>query len=136
MALGTNSIGDFSFIALLGNREPPREQLEIEARPSVNGLTIIRTGSRGTPFRLRSQVDAASYNAAWSTFRQYLSLINDDPQLLIQGGIYSSSEGYMVQVLDVHPVRIGPIKTASGGLNAPSLGWLECDWDLVAIVQV
>lgn len=136
MALGTNSLGDFSFIALLGNREPPRQQLEIEARPSVDGLTIIRTGSRGTPFRLRSQVDAASYNAAWTTFRSYLGLISADPVVLTQGGIVSTAEGYKVQVLDVRPVRIGPIKTASGGLNAPSLGWVECDWDLVAVTQV
>lgn len=136
MALDTNSIGDFSFIALLGNREPPRQQLEIEARPSVDGLTIIRTGSRGTPFRLRSQVDAVSYNAAWTTFRQYLNLTNSDPVVLTQGGIVSTSEGFKVQVLDVRPVRIGPIKTSSGGLNAPSLGWVECDWDLVAVVLV
>jgi hypothetical protein len=136
MALGDNYIGDFRFIALLGNREPPRQQLEIEARPSVDGLTIIRTGSRGTPFRLRSQVDAASYNAAWTTFRQYLNLTNSDPVVLTQGGIVSTSEGFKVQVLDVRPVRIGPIKTSSGGLNAPSLGWVECDWDLVAVVQV
>lgn len=136
MALGTNSIGDFTFIALLGGREPPREQLEIEARPSVDGLTIIRTGSRGTPFRLRSQVDAASYNGAWTTFRQYLALIKSDPVVLTQGGIVSTAEGFKVQVLNVHPVKIGPIKSASGGLNTPSLGWLECDWDLVAVVQV
>ena len=136
MALDTNYIGDFSFIALLGNREPPRQQLEIEARPSVDGLTIIRTGSRGTPFRLRSQVDAVSYNAAWTTFRQYLNLTNSDPVVLTQGGIVSTSEGFKVQVLDVRPVRIGPIKTSSGGLNAPSLGWVECDWDLVAVVLV
>lgn len=135
MPVTTNSIGDFSFIALLGQREPPRQQLEIEARPSVDGLTIIRTGTRGAPFRLRSQVDAASYNAAWTTFRSYLALIAADPVAMIQGGINSTAEGFKVQVLDVRPVKIGPLKTPVGGLNAPSLGWLECDWDLVAIAN-
>lgn len=135
MALGTNQIGDFIFIALLGQREPPRQQLEIEARPSVDGLTIIRTGSRGVPFRLRSQVDQGTYNGAWTTFRSYLALINADPVAMVQGGINSTAEGFKVQVLDVRPVKIGPIKSSSGGLNAPSAAWLECDWDLVAIAN-
>ena len=134
MALDTNSIGSFSFIALLGDLVPPREQLEVSARPAVEGVTVTRTGKRGMPFRLRSQVDQASYAAARATYRQYVDLIRDDPQVLIQGGVVSTSEFYKVQVLDVRAVRIGPIKSASGGLFAPSLGWLECDWDLIAIL--
>lgn len=134
MALDTNSIGNFAFIALHGDPAPPREQLEVSARPAVEGVTVTRTGKRGVPFRMRSQVDQASYETARATYRQYVDLIRDDPQVLIQGGVVSTSEFYKVQVLDVRAVRIGPIKSASGGLNSPSLGWLECDWDLIAIL--
>lgn len=134
MAVTTNSIGNFSFIALLGDPMPPREQLEVAARAAVEGVTVTRTGKRGVPFRLRSMVDQESYTAARATYLQYVDLIRDNPQSLIQGGIDSTSQQYKVQVLDVRAVRIGPLKSPVGGLNSPSLGWLECDWDLIAIL--
>jgi hypothetical protein len=135
MALLDNSIGAHRFIAIYGVPEPPREVLELDERGGTDGTEITKLGIKGRPFQLVTHVDAVSYNFARSTFDQYRLLIADPPVDLIVGGVNSSAANppYKVKVLNVTPIRIDRIAGAVGGLNAPSAGWLECAWDLIAI---
>ncbi len=135
MALLENRIGDFYFLTLLGERQPPKEILTLDERPGVMGTEITREGKKGRPFVLRSFVDAVDYETARLMYDFYRDLIADDPQELVQGGISSTLEGFLVQVLDVSVVESGTCRPGGDGLNAPSNGYIECDWTLLAIPQ-
>ena len=132
-----NSIGEFQFIALQGHPIPPREQPEVISRGGVDGVGVWRTGKRGEPFELVSQVDVASMDGARRLFKQYVDTIAQDPVVLVQDNYDYSAEGWKVVVLDVQQRQRHAIISAVGGLNSPSRAFLECAWKLVAIeIQV
>jgi hypothetical protein len=128
-----NSIGEFQFITVLGHPVGPREQPEVIARSGVDDVGVWRTGKRGEPFELVSQVDVASMDGARRLFKQYVDSIGQDPVVLIQDDYDYSAEGWKVVVLDVEERQRHAIISAVGGLNLPSLAFLECAWKLVAI---
>ena len=131
----TNSIGEFQFLALHGDPEPLKEQTVVLARPGVTGVAVWKTGVRGVRFTLRSVVDAESFEAARQLFADYKGSIGQDPVSLIWSDLALDGEGFQVIVLDVRPASIRGILGGVGGLNPPSLGWCECDWDLVAVTN-
>lgn len=133
MPLLENKIGPFQFLGIRGPLAPLKEILSLDERPGVNGTEITREGEKGRPFTVRTWVDQASYQDARNTFLLYLFQIGRDPVQMIRGGENSFAEGYRVIVLDVREVFIGTIVPGPGGLNAPSAGYLECDWDLLAV---
>ncbi len=135
MALLENRIGAFYFLGLSGERQPAKMVLSLDERPGVEGTEITREGLKGRPFRLRSWVDAVDYDTARLMYDFYRDLIADDPQELVQGGISSTLEGFLVQVLDVSVVFCGAGNAGTNGLNPPSNAYIECDWDLIAIPQ-
>lgn len=107
----------------------------LDERPGVIGTEITREGKKGRPFRVQSWVDAVDYDTARLMYDFYRDLITDDPQELVQGGISSVQENFLVQVLDVSVAYAGTIVPGTTGLNPPSLGYLVCDWDLIGIPQ-
>jgi len=133
--MAENRIGDFQFLALHGAPVGLSEQLLVLSRPSVDGVAIWKLGRRGRPFSLRSVVDATSFEAARAMHDRYLGLKGADPVDLVWSDIELTTEKIMVAVLDVRPVpgRTRSMLTLVGGLNPPSLGWVECDWDLIAV---
>ena len=131
----TNSIGQFEFLALHGNVEPLKEQTVVLSRPGVTGVAVWKTGTRGVRFTLRSVVDAESFEAARQLFADYKGSIGQDPVELVWSDLSLAGEGFQVIVLDVRPANIRGILGGVGGLNSPSLGWCECDWDLVAVTN-
>lgn len=136
MAILDNSIGPHEFIALLGQRIIPRQLVMLDSRPGVVGTEITLAALKGEPFRLLSQVDAADYDTAWALHRSYLTTIGGGPQVLVQAGISSLTEAnYAVQVINVWPGRILPIKNAVGFKKgaAPNEGFCECEWELIAV---
>lgn len=135
MALTTNKIGAFTFIALMGERVPPAQVNAIDSRAGVQGEEFTLLGKKGQPFAVVSQVDADDYNAAWTTFNSYLAACASDAVEMIQGGISTVAEGYKVKVLAVTPVRIITIRGASGNKQAaaPNTGFVEARWDLIAV---
>lgn len=133
MALLDNSIGAETFLGIRGPLAPAKEILSLDERPGVNGTEVTKEGKKGRPFTVRTWVDAASYEAARTKFIDYTDLIGTDAAILIRGGVSSLAEGYRVIILDVREVYIGKIVPGPGGLNAPSAGYIECDWDLLPV---
>ena len=137
MSIPTNSIGDFQFIALDGQPELIRQEIELVFRRGVNGAAFWRTGERGRPFRLRSRVDAQSKADAQALYATYKQLVGADPVTLVWSGLdYELRDGVQVVVVDVTQADCRSLAATGGtGLNPPSLGWLECDWELMAVVK-
>ena len=134
MALLSNSIGQFDFIWLTGNGpEPPKMILSLDERPGVNGTEILREGTKGRPFTLRSGTDCSDFTSAILQHLDYTSLCGSNPVDLVQGGISHSALGYRVQVLDVRKIYAGTMRACVGGLLTNAQGYLECEWDLLAI---
>jgi len=128
-----NSIGSFEFLTLSGNHEPLKQECVVMSRPGVNGVAVWLTGGRGAKLTLRSAVDAADLEAARDLYVAYTGLIGADPVALVWCNLYAADENFNVIVLDVRPVSIKAIMGGVGGLNPPSLGWCECDWDVIAV---
>lgn len=135
MAVPVNRIGTFTFLTLRGNPEPLKRQLELASRAGVDGITATRTGKRGVPFTLQSGVDTATRAAARTLFTQYVQSIGTDPVQLTWYDLGMVGESFKVLVRDVRPVDVARIINSSGGISGttPALGYLVCDWDLIAV---
>ena len=133
MALPVNAIGAERFLELLGVPGWILQRLELIERPGVNGTGIWDTGFRGRPFALRTRVDAPYLGDAMDAYLRYCLFSDADPQRIIYRSMDLSGSGVLFQVLDVRAVEIGENVTFHGGLNPPSLGWCECDWDLLPV---
>ena len=128
-----NSIGEYVFIGLHGNPDPPKEAVEIMERPGVDGIGVWRLGRWGKPFFMRSQVDVASMAAAAVLLGRYRDMIGQDPVSMIQDNVDSAACGFLVVVEDVRQERCHAIENSTGGINPPSLAWLEAGWRLRAV---
>lgn len=134
MALSDNKIGPYPFISLRGEPIPPRQTLQIDDRPGVDGSEVVLTGVKGQPFTLVSMMDAVSFDQGSTFINDYQGLIEQAPVALVRGGVSSDGLGYRVKVLDVRPARIMAMAGAVGNaFNPPSLAMVECQWDLLAI---
>lgn len=141
MALPIFSIGTFRFLALEGQPLPDLEEVDVVARPGVNGVGLWKLGKRGSPFTIVSKVDAITKIRARALYASYKQLIAADPVVLVWSSInLRVTEEFLVAVLDVIPTP-GPsggvrgLGSASGGLNPPSLGFIACQWTLIAIPE-
>ena len=128
-----NTIGNFQFIALHGNPVPPKGQPMVLARAGVDGVGIWRAGVRGVPFEMVSQVDAPNMAVARQLLKAYVDSIEQDPVPLIQDDYDYTAEGWKVVVLDVEQRQRHAIISPVGGINLPSLAYLEASWTLIAI---
>ena len=130
-------IGRFDFLTIEGEPVLPREMLELDQRPGVDGTEITRVGFKGTPFSLVTQRDYKSLTKAWATIDEYTALTDEDPQELIKADVSSVLQRYKVQVLDVIPLRVTGIAKPTGGLEnhaangKPAYAWVR--WDLIAV---
>lgn len=131
------SIGDFEFVAIDGYWSPTAEVVSIDQRGGVDGTEVTAHGSKGRPFQLLTKVDQPTYAVALGTIDNYQALIYTDPVALVLNGRSSESigdNGFKVAVLDVSVQACFALAPgAMGGLYPPSLAWLECRWQLVAI---
>lgn len=125
-----NRIGNFEFVALHGSPLPPTEQPELVARAGVDGVGGWRTGVRGTPFRMLSQVDMPTYEIAGQVSINYTVLIGQDPVSLVQDDVEFP---YQVVVLSVVERSRRGMVISTGGLYPPSAAWLESEWTLMAV---
>lgn len=129
-----NQIGDHRFLFLQGNPDPPKEMPDLMARGGVDGVGVWRTGVRGKPFALRSQVDCASMDEAREEFARYAQSIAQDAVALIQDDYDYTAEGWLVVVLDVRETaRHVQIRSTGGFFSPGPSAWLEAEWTLVAV---
>lgn len=127
--MSLNSIAGYQFLAIDGLPQGLREQVELVERQGLDGTAIWRTGRRGTRFTLTSKVDQPSLPAAFAAYNGYASLVAAGAVPLVWSGV---SLG-LFDVLDVRLQDARAIRSATGGINPPSLAWLSCEWDLIAV---
>ena len=129
-------IGQFEFLDLVGNPEQVKRKILALARAGVDGHAIIDEGSRGTPFTLTSRVDQRDLEHARATYVAYCTLIGGAPVELVWQGLDMTLEDFQVVVINVVPRDLHALAWGSaGGLHSPSLAWLECEWQLLAIAM-
>jgi len=132
MALPVFKIGAHEFLSLDGVPPVRESEGQLVVRPGVDGVAFWLTGQRGQPFTLRSRVDCESKAAALAKRYEYAQLVFAGKQKLVWGDHQIETEdGAQVMVLAVRTLRANELLASSGGLNAPSLGYLECEWDLI-----
>lgn len=130
---GVFKIGSHVFLSIDG--VPPVRQREgqLVVRPGVNGVAFVLTGKRGTPFSVRTRVDCESKAAAMAKRVEYTELVFAGKQTMVWGDhpLLTDGDSAKVMVLAVRPLICTQVVTSSGGINAPSGGYLECEWDLI-----
>jgi len=138
--MAINRLGKFFFISLSGPEDrgtPPqtlREQVEIVQRPGYDGSAIIRLGTKGVPFQMRSFVDATNGLAAMQLGKLYEEAQGQGPFGLIWGGINFFSRYKVVYVpVEVRVMKVRTLHTAVGGLYPPSRGCVEAIWTLLPV---
>lgn len=132
MALPVFKLGAFDFLSIDG--VPPVRQTEgqLVVRPGVDGVACWLTGQRGQPFTVRTRVDCQSRADALAKRYAYAQLSFAGKQKLIWSDYAVETEdGAQVLVLAVRMIQLGALLASSGGLNPPSLGYLDCEWDLI-----
>lgn len=132
MALPTNKIGDFYFLALNGVIVPPAEVLSLDERPGVDGTEFTKEGVKGRPFQLLSYVDADDYAAARALAVNYLTMIQTDPVEIVQGGVSTLDGAYRVKVLNVQ-AEARAIGGGVGSVNPNARGLVQALWDLISV---
>lgn len=129
-----SSIGDFLFLDLHGAVELLQEKTELLTRPGVDGTGLVQQGYRGTPFTVRSRVDQANLAEANDAVVGYLSYVGQGAFPLVQYACnFTAAYGVGFLVLAVKPVVLRSNLFLMGGLNPPSLAWLEADWTLCCV---
>lgn len=131
-----NWIGEHRFLSLAGDWIPPAETFVAQQREGIDGTLIYRTGQKGQPFILESRVDAGDLQAAEDMYIEYLETMNAAEPVEVKRNDISSLElkvPFRCQILGVRKVRTHRHRAAAGGLNPPHLGFLICQWQLIAI---
>lgn len=128
---GVFKIGPHTFLSIDGVPPVRQEQGQLVVRPGVPGVAFVLTGKRGVPFTVRTRVDYASKAVALAKRAEYAELAFAGKQQLIWSDHpLLTEDGAQVMVLEVRTIACGELLVSSGGLNSPSLGYLECEWDL------
>lgn len=129
---GVFKIGPHLFLSIDGVPPVRQQQGQLVVRPGVNGVAFVLTGTRGVPFTVRTRVDCESKAAALAKRVEYAELAFAGKQSMIWGDhSVVTEDGAKVMVLEVRTLACGELLVSSGGLNPPSLGYLECEWDLI-----
>lgn len=132
--MATNKIEDRLFISLMGEFVLPSEDIEVTLRPGIDGLTFVRLGKRGHPFRIHSVVDAESYSQAQSEMEAYYALVGANPVGCIKNDFdFEAAFSMRFEVINVMPLSIRKQFAAVGGLRPPSEAIVEAEWELVAV---
>ncbi len=129
-----NQIGPFPFLDLRGGIERFKQEVEILARPGVNGAGFKQLGLKGRPFNCHSRVDAESVQDAQLAWENYSLIVGDgNAYYVAQYGTDFTIFGVQFIVLDVRLVTIKAMALFQGGIFPPSQGWIEAEWTLFPI---
>jgi hypothetical protein len=121
-------IGPFDFINLSRPPSLPKQQMEREVRPGVEGVTFWGTGRRSTPYELVSVRDVEDVLEGLLLLDDYQQIVGTGPVQLVWGG-YAHGR---VLVHDVESLEGGVHRTllGVGGLRGVSGAMLRCHWVL------
>jgi hypothetical protein len=129
-----DSIGPFQFVRLEASPDRAQDSWEVVSRAGVNGTALWMTGSRGNPFRLRSQAVALTFAAAETFLERYTTLVSLPPVIISRGGFPQFQQRY--KVLNVTPDGPGAVATLGafvGGDPTRYLGLVFASWHLLPI---
>lgn len=122
----------FPFLSMTGALQPTRVQFERVIYPGVNGIGIWSTGTRGEPFSVTTEADAANAAGAATLIAAYLSTISGTLDLYRAGISYGT-----VLVHNVIEERVKQLGRTIGG-NVVSSGsssfLVVCQWTLEGVV--
>lgn len=129
---GTFRIGSFYFLSIDGVPPVRQQQPQVIVRPGVDGVSFWLTGSRGVPFTVRTRVDCESKDDAFAKRYEYSQVVGVGKLPMVWGDQSMFLEdNAQVMVLAVRPIVCRELLASSGGLNSPSEGYLEAEWDLI-----
>jgi hypothetical protein len=132
-----NAIGEYEFLFLHGQIEPPRHNCLVLARAGVKGNSVWLDEKHGQSFKLRSVLDVYDLYDGRVAYNNYLELIGKDPMELIQNEQSASDEGFLVVVLDVKLIDLRAMETPCGGFDdANNRARLECEWELLSVLNI
>lgn len=123
-------IGGFEFINITGPAAGPKRQLDMEARPGVDGHALWDTGKRGEPFQALSVVDLLDMASGIGELRQYEAAVGGEPLNFYWAGF--SEPDFKVQVLDVKLIQLKQLVNGRGGVRNGSV-LLRAEWTLLAV---
>ena len=131
--MSLNAISHFRFIRLLGVPDINDPEIEVIQRPGVTGTMFRNLGSHGRPQQVISSVDVGSMLQGRNAIHQYKTLKGAGVVPIIVADIDMSVHGVLYSILDVRPITLRSIATVVGGINSPSLAWLECAWTVLPV---
>lgn len=128
-----NRIGDFNFLQFVGGPEFPSGDIEIVARPGVDGVALWFTGVRGKPFSIVSLVDAPDLIGAYDLYEQYNRIVGAGVQNMVWRNVGLVGYGIVFAVLMVRPLQIRQVAKFVGGFNNNPTAICRCEWTLLPV---
>ena len=135
--------GELDFVSLnmvSGPNAPPlvpTRQVQPLQRGGVEDTTFVNMGIKGQPFQMISFRDADDLEAAFELYLDYVANVGVGPLALIWSGIDISAlfNNTAYVVLDVIPLSIAAIRTASGGLSTNKGADIYALWTLMPVEE-
>ena len=132
--MATNSIGPFTFAVIQGVPGILTASVEVIERANVDGTALRRLGRRGQAFSVRTIEDCESLDECRQLLAAYEGLVGDSPTTLVINDVdYFATDGVLVSVLAVAPVKMSKATSIVGGVNANSGAMLYAAWQLKVI---
>ena len=126
MPVHTYSIGAQSFEDLQGSLQKRGQQLQRFVRPGIDGPGYRSTGKRTEQFAMISKHWVLNFTAAESALITYQTLIDLDPQVVIQHSVNHGT----YKVIAVQQVSAIPTEGSTGTLIANATVLQTCRWIL------
>jgi hypothetical protein len=123
-----SAIAGFRFVRMDPMPAGPQEQIILEARAGVTGITAWKGGRKGRPLQLTTIADTPSGQGAANLVLAYQQLVGAGLVPIFYAG---SQLPFGVLVLSVEPVEISETLLGVGGLNGLSRGLCVARWEVL-----
>jgi hypothetical protein len=124
-----NLLGPYQFHTIQGPPKYTWQQISVETRDGLNGVSLWSHGVFGKPFQITTLTYTLNHSLAIYLAQAYQLATNLDPLPLIVGN--TLIPGGLFQVLEVDPVEQRAIAGAVGfGVPTPCNGLVRAVWTL------
>jgi len=132
--MALNTIGPYQFAVIQGVPGILTDAIEVIERPNVNGTALRGLGRHGMQFVARTIEDVPSIWDARYRLTAYETLVGADAVPLVINDVdYFSTEGILVSVLAVTPIRISKAGEIVGGISPGSQAVVYAAWQMKVI---
>jgi len=141
MSTPVYSLGNFYFNKLhaIHSREGepllPREEIRVNSRPNIPGITLTRMSRRGEEFYMQSTADVANESLARALVGYYYLSVGIPPLDMVWRNVnYTSVYGVKYQVTGIEETRSRYIAAPTGGLAAGNgFVLVSATWRLIGV---